>query len=283
MQREARPARSCAAPGTDPLAGSQPDAKPIDAPRSARTCVPDAAAIPAEVGAFVPLEGGVSLPATPTPRLFDASLALDTEPEPDEAQAPARPARWRALLAGNSPSEILARIVPEDPLGVRTIVAVRLRQQALLLDADRVHLRSLALCARWAPRYQGQPEFQTWLARLVDQAASELLREEQEDFAHEGVAPTSALAALAEPLGLDARVMQLCCRSFNRLPEDERRAFFELVLRARSLDELAHASGTPAVDIARRARRALNLFTPPVVGPAARKAHAARRGSEERR
>lgn len=283
MQRDQRPARSCAAPGTDPLAGSRPDPKPTDARGPAMTCALDATVAPAEGATPVPLEGGASFPAAPAPRLFEALPVLDPGSVLDEAPEPARPARWRALLAGNSPREILARIVPEDPLGVRTIVAVRLRQQALLLDADRVHLRSLALCARWAPRYQGQPEFRTWLERLVDQAASELLREEQEDFAHECVAPTSALATLAQPLGLDARVMQLCCRSFNRLPTEERRAFFELVLRGRSLDELARESGTPAVEIARRARRALDLFTPPVVGPAARKPPPARRGSEERR
>lgn len=190
------------------------------------------------------------------PRLFAA-----LEAELDAVDTESRPLKWRPLLAGSSPREILARIVPEDPLGVRSIVAARLRQQAYLLDADRVHLRALALCARWAPRYQGQPEIHTWLARLVDQSITELLREEQEELARvEEPCDAGVFHALALPLGLDPRSIQLGCRAFNRLALDDRAAFFELVLRGRSLDELAREGGRLAVELARSARRALDVF-----------------------
>lgn len=192
----------------------------------------------------------------PVRRLFaelEAELGV-LEPEP-------RSIAWRPLLAGSSPREILARIVPEDPLGVRGLVAARLRRQAFLLDADRVHLRALALCARWAPRYHGQPDIHTWLERLVDQSIIELVREEQEELARvEEPADAGAFHALAAPLGLDPRAVQLGCRAFNRLVPEERSAFFELVLCGRTLDEVARESGRPAVELARCARRALEVF-----------------------
>lgn len=216
------------------------------------------------------------------PRLFGDFLP-PAEPQAEVAAAPRAP-RWRALFAGASPREILARIVPEDPLGMRAIVARRLQERSLLLDADRVHLRSLALCARWAPRYQGQPELADWLARLVDQAIAEVVSEEQEDArelpsdalpperAHGDPAgdatasvrasrePEGAFETLARPLGLDARAMRAACRAFNRLPECDRGAFFDLLLRGRSLDDVVRATGRGAIDVARSARRALEPF-----------------------
>jgi hypothetical protein len=54
--------------------------------------------------------------------------------------------------------------------------------------------------------------------------------------------------------------MERACARFHRLPFPERRAFFDLVLHARPLDALAHASGESATEIARRARRGLEAL-----------------------
>src|SRR5262249_54272631 len=69
---------------------------------------------------------------------------------------------WRRLLSG-TPREVLARLVQEDPLGVREKVAARLRADALLLDSDRVHLRVLARVSRFAGRYRGRPDLGSWI------------------------------------------------------------------------------------------------------------------------
>ncbi len=161
----------------------------------------------------------------------------------------------RALLQGRSPKEILSRIVSGDPLRLRARAGRRLEEQALFLDADRVYLRALALTSRAAPRYRGQPETEEWLAARVDEAIAELL-EEGDDAAR---AP-GAFESLAKPLGLDPRAMLRACARFHRLPLADRRSFFELVLHARSLDELARASGESATEIARRARRGLDAL-----------------------
>jgi len=184
---------------------------------------------------------------------------MDSKASPPACQEPARTelgSGWRSLLQGRSPKEILSRIANGDPLRLRLRTARRLEAQALLFDTDRIFLRVLALTARAAPRYRGQPEIEEWLAARIDEAVQQVLEEGDEPQR----APASARApgafeTLAAPLGLDPGAMQSACARFHRLPFPERRAFFDLVLHARSLDELARANSESATEIARRARR----------------------------
>jgi len=162
---------------------------------------------------------------------------------------------WRALLQGRSPKEILSRIVSGDPLRLRARAGRALEEQALFLDADRVLLRALALTARAAPRYRGQPEIEEWLGARIDEALAELLEE-----GDEGARAAGAFETLATPLGLDPRVLARACTRFHRLALADRRAFFDLVLHARSLDELARSNAEGATEIARRARRGLDAL-----------------------
>lgn len=170
---------------------------------------------------------------------------------------------WRAWLAGGSPREVLARIVQGDPLGVRARVARKLRAEARLLDADRVHLRALARCARAAPSYRGRPELDAWLDARVAEALRELLEEDDERDLDEadGEIPDAseegAWIELSRPLELDAGALARACRAFNRRPDEERRAFFLIVLEGRSLDELARGEPGAGTVLARRARSAL--------------------------
>jgi hypothetical protein len=161
----------------------------------------------------------------------------------------------RALLQGRSPKEILSRIVCGDPLRLRARAGRALEEQALFLDADRVCLRALALTSRPAVRYRGQPELEEWLGARVDEALAELLEEGPECAAAPG-----AFESLATPLGLDPLALGRACARFHRLPLADRRAFFDLVLHARSLDELARANTESATEIARRARRGLDAL-----------------------
>jgi DNA-directed RNA polymerase specialized sigma24 family protein len=170
---------------------------------------------------------------------------------------------WRSLLQGRSPKEILSRIVSGDPLRLRARAGRGLEAQALLLDADRVFLRALALTSRAAVRYRGQPEIEEWLGARVDDALREILEEGEEAPRPEGTGISrgpDAFETMAAPLGLDPRTLARACARFHRLPFPDRRAFFDLVLHARSLDELARASGESATEIARRARRGLEAL-----------------------
>jgi len=169
---------------------------------------------------------------------------------------------WRKLLSG-TPREVLARLVQDDPLGVRDEVGARLRADALLLDADRVHLRALARISRFANRYRGHPELPAWIESAVAEATQEVLREEHDVCRTPAGAQsgsTSVFSSLAPPLGLEPSAMRAACAAFNALPYAERSTFADLVLRGRSLDETARSSGESATEVARRARRALDVI-----------------------
>ncbi len=194
-----------------------------------------------------------------------ANAASESAPTDASTSATVHPAaaRWPALFAGGSAREILSRIVQSDPLCLRDHVALRMRTEGYLLDADRVHLRALARCARAAVRYRGRPELGEWLAEIVDESIAELLCEDHEATQSQASAESThagAFSALARPLGLDPEAMRSACVLFNRLPVPERRAFFDLVIEGRELDAIAHESRESATEIARRARRALDVL-----------------------
>lgn len=198
-------------------------------------------------------------PATETV-LSEAALLATS---PSAANHATARARWRQLLAGSTPREVLARLVPQDPLKLRELVAERLRARCYLCDADRVFLRSLARVARFAVRYRGQPDITTWLQGLVDEALLDVLREERESElpgAQVDAVTHAAFVDLARPLGLDPAAMRGACSRFNQLPETERSAFFALLIDGRELDELARSTSKSATELARSARRGLELL-----------------------
>ncbi len=188
---------------------------------------------------------------------FLVEPGLDAAPGRDGERARNSRRDWRRWLAGGSPREILARILPGDPLALRAIVARRLREAALLLDADRVHLRALARCARYAARYEGRPAIESWLEAQLAAAIEELSREE---LPPAGPGRTSAIGDLARPLGLSPDAMHRACRAFNQQPAEDRQAFFALVIEQFTLDDIAHRAGISAGEAARRARRGLDAL-----------------------
>jgi DNA-directed RNA polymerase specialized sigma24 family protein len=148
-----------------------------------------------------------------------------------------------------------------DPLGLRRLVGERMRRRAYLLDADQVHLRAVARCARFAVRYRGQPAINRWLAEIVDEAMGDLVTEEHERTPDPaGRMEGGVFHELSLPLGLDPARMRAACARFNALSENERSLFFALVIDSRSLDEVAHGRGASASTVARGARVALDAL-----------------------
>ncbi len=185
-----------------------------------------------------------------------ASLSAGVvDSRPARAAIPASAAVDADTLLCGSPREVLARIVPGDPLAIRDVVADVLRSQCLFLDADRVHLRALARTARSALRYRGSGlELRTWLIAQASDAVAEILAE---DLDTPRVDPGSAFVQFARPLGLDPEVMRRGCVAFNRLPIEDRAAFFALVVEDVGLEAHARASGATTNEVGRRARRGL--------------------------
>lgn len=173
------------------------------------------------------------------------------------------------LLLTGTPREILARIVPGDPLGLRDRTAQRVRERSVLLDVDRAVLRAFALCASAAVAWRGRPALEHWLAERVDQAIDQVLEEEDGRLSDQdpaprepgsGALPRDPFTLLAAPLGLDPGAARSACARFNRLEEADREAFFALVVEGTSLDALCGERRTPAPELARRARHALDVL-----------------------
>jgi hypothetical protein len=152
------------------------------------------------------------------------------------------------LLTG-PPRTILERLIEGDPLGVRTRVGGRLRARWLLLDADRVHLRALALVAHRAGGWSGRPALGAWLDGQVDEAIDEVRREPATDgvFRH-----------LAQGLGLEPGAAFGAQSAFDGRSELERRAFVRFVLDGEDLEGVARDEAVSISEIGRRARVVLD-------------------------
>lgn len=168
----------------------------------------------------------------------------------------------RRFLRAGSPGALLERWVSGDPLGVRPRVFRYLSRQALFVDADRVHLRALALGAFEASHAPTRGSLDPWLDGLVERATRALLKEDAlGDPAAEGAAvedpAAGACSDLARQLDLDPAWVRRALLALNLRPLEERTAFQDLLLERVSLDEAAGRAGTSATELARRARRAL--------------------------
>ena len=169
----------------------------------------------------------------------------------------AKTSRLRALLFG-TPREVLARISAGDPLGVRFFVAEYLHRSHQLIDADRLHLRGLAHCARRALQLRGSDGLDAFIKARVFDAGMELLREDREALRN-GSASRGNLEQIARPLGLDPARVRSACARFNEADAVDRAAAFALLIRDEDIDELANREGVTVTEIAKRARRALEV------------------------
>jgi hypothetical protein len=178
---------------------------------------------------------------------------------------PRSPQECVLLLLG-SPREVLARIVPGDPLGMRSCVSEALRGRALLLDGERVLLRALALVAHRAAAWRGRPQLGTWLEERVEEAIAAAL---DEAGAGESAAPaTDPHALFAAPLGLDPAELRAGCARFNRLPFERREPFYRIALEGLDPQQLSRRRGLTLGELGKGAREALDLLLGPEPVPA---------------
>ena len=161
----------------------------------------------------------------------------------------------RLLLAG-TPRQVLARILPGDPLDLRSRCAERLRARAQFVDVDRVLVRSQARIARAAASRRMHIGLEPWLDARIEEAIDDV----RDEAGLRSPEPGSVFQLLAQPLGLSAREMARACKRFNALEIEVRRAFFELVVEGLALERAAEHLGRSALEVARDARLGLNAF-----------------------
>lgn len=164
-------------------------------------------------GRAIPVEGGCSeVPAVKTKDIAgsaglaatraehaDVARADVAAPHTNTASARGASVDWRAVLAGASPREVLARLVNADVFELRARVARALAERCYLLDGDFVYLRCIARIARFATRYRGEPSLDVWLSEQVDAALLDAL--ERADV--RGAARTSESVVGSEDVGVE--------------------------------------------------------------------------------
>ncbi len=195
-------------------------------------------------------------PTTKTPAALNSPARTG-----DAAKTPGRwraPVDWRDRLSARTPEGILERIVDGDPLGLRRLVGEVIRKQRRVADGDRVHLRAIACIAHRAISGDGA-DSPRWIEERVEEALFGVLATERAKLdAAEPPAPKDALAVLAGPLGLDPMDLRRACSALNERPDGERAAFFSLIIDRVDLDAAAASASVTSVELARRARRALD-------------------------
>lgn len=199
--------------------------------------------------------------AAPPPHPAVASRPATWRPEPG----------WRDLLTGQCPKTLFERIGEAgDPLRLRQLCALRMRERSLLLDLDRIHLRGLARVVATVLT-RGRPNGSSVLVDEVDLAISDVRRDDAllSAAAGQGGGPGAAKgphAVFAEPFGLTEAQFRRACAAFNRRPRTEREAFFAMVIERRSMEAAGEALRVPALHLAGRARAVLESILDAVGG-----------------
>ena len=174
--------------------------------------------------------------------------------------------RLDALLSDphEGPREVLPRLVEGDPLQLLERCARHLTSEALLLDLERLHARSLALIARQLPEAKVE-DVNDWIAARVSEAASQLVDEElYEDRL--GFPPSGTVDPRSEflvgALGIEPAMTRQISVSFHRLPVGDPRTFWRAVVSGESLSEITEESGEThdhVIEGLRRVIRSLSL------------------------
>ncbi len=177
------------------------------------------------------------------------------------------------LLTGDSPREILRRLLDSDPLGLELRIRDRLAQRALLLDPERLLARAGARTAYAVHGSRIQVPTREFVLGCIDEAIEELVRED-----HESERSSQPLAAhdqrfdfLADALGVRVEKARRACVVFNELPDEVRRAYWALVIEGRSVarcGSLGLGSPEEVEGNVKRALLALSLLEDP--GPQGR-------------
>jgi hypothetical protein len=177
----------------------------------------------------------------------------------DEPVGHARPAedasRARSpleLLRGRSPRHILDQLVDADPLELGRRASEAIREQALLVDPERLFHRAAAHAAFEARHYGGDPPLDEWLAAHVAGSLREIVREDRAED-QSGLPPRDGWDPshldLGASLGCEPAVARSLCVVFNGLPKGKRRIFSAIVIQGRSIDDYAKECGKDPDDV----------------------------------
>lgn len=156
------------------------------------------------------------------------------------------------LLTCGDATQVLERIVPNDPLGLRVLVVRELLRRSLLYDVEELLVRSFAIVAYRSTSWRGEPPLRRFLGDAVAEAITIL--------ESPGQAGGEAFTLLSRSFELEADGLQQACALFNHLPRRERERFLEVVLGGRSAEERGREEGLSLPALCRSLRGILDLL-----------------------
>lgn len=171
--------------------------------------------------------------------------------------------RVPAVLRGKNAREVLAALLCDDTLELSARCLARLRDQAVILPHQRLYLRTAARMAHAASTYRGAPPLDVWIAKCISISARQLLESERE-WAHHGLGDDEPgadfHASLASVLGMEPQMLRRGCVRFNGQAYEVRRAFWDLVIEGRSLEQAAETDKVDRTILERRLQRAASAL-----------------------
>ena len=141
--------------------------------------------------------------------------------------------------------DVLPRLVEGDPLELLPRCAAHLAREALLLDLSKLHARCLALVARRIEEVTAE-DSDAWLDDRVDEAAAQLIHEEQFEE-RLGFPPPRAedprSSFLVGALGIEPALTRGVSVSFHHMSREERRTFWRAVVAGEPINGIAEDDG----------------------------------------
>lgn len=151
---------------------------------------------------------------------------------------------WPSFLRGQDSQEVHARLAQADPLHLRETAARRLREIWFLLDPERVFHRAVAVCAEAVPCEQPPPDLSEWARGKIDIAIQQLVHRDREaELSHPEILTDEEkdFALLTDCLMLEPELVRAASVAFNALEPLPRRAFFELLIEGREVEQVIEA------------------------------------------
>ncbi len=184
-----------------------------------------------------------------------------SELTPYRPEAGATPGR--GLLAGGDPHEILRRLHAGDPLSVRSRAENHARKNALVLDSDRLYVRSLARVAHDAAAGRVREPLSPWLDDCVAISARELLREDLAATRPEATAAPvidGMHTLLAYALKIEPLEAPYVAAIFNQLHVEQRAPLYAVLIERRTMTDVAAARGITVGQVRAHVTAGLNAL-----------------------
>lgn len=163
----------------------------------------------------------------------------------------------QSAIGGNSPHEMLERMVRADPLGVEERCNRVLRERALLIQPDRLTLRSMARIAVFGFNRRGTSFPVTLLDSIIESAITDLIREDSEQE-RAGLPSSGEMHAhVSQAFDIEPGLARRTCVVFNSMPFLSRKIFWLTLVERLSLEFAGAQLGLSARDVAIRLKEIL--------------------------